>query len=145
MSWWYRELRKYFKGDATVDDSPAAGDFIGFDGSEWTNQKLGGHSTSQTDTGKVWTSGDIIYRKVVDCGSMPNTTLKNVAHGISSLVGITKIEGVVNNGSPGTSLPLPYVGTTAAIQIQVDTTYIKITTDANFSSYSGFVILEYIL
>ena len=46
-----------------------------------------GYSTTETVTNAKWIDGKPIYRKVVNFGTLPNATVKAVAHGI---VGLTR-------------------------------------------------------
>ena len=104
------------------------------------------YSSSEKVVG-YWTDGKPIFRKVVDLGSMPNATTKNVAHSISNLDKVIAIRGMCTNGT--TTFPLPYaMALTYAtneydFSIYVNATNIVIATGTNRSSYSGFAIIDY--
>lgn len=48
------------------------------------------YSQNEADTGKIWIDGKKIYRKVINCGVLPNKSLKRIP------INITNIEEVVN-------------------------------------------------
>lgn len=94
-----------------------------------------------------------IYRIVVNCGALPNTTIKSIPHGISptdftSAWTFLKIYGAASNTSSFNYIPLPYVSSTSLadnIEIDVDNTNVYITTGANYSAYTqSYIILEFI-
>ena len=103
------------------------------------------YSTTEHKTGKKWIDGKPIYRKVVECGALPNSTSKNVATGIDFTVcNVIKIEGVAKNTSTSNTdtIPIPFsnvvaIGTTKTGDIAISIT-------ENFSIYTiSYVILEY--
>ena len=106
------------------------------------------YSSSETFTG-YWTDGKPVYRKVIDFGALPSATSKDVAHGISNLKEIVKIDGIttytINNVKGWRPLPLLYAGTlsTYNTEISVDETNITIKSDMDRSSYTAKVYLEY--
>ena len=65
------------------------------------------YSTDEVKTGGKWIDGKPIYRKVVDFGALPNSTTKNVAHGVNNIGDITHIYGVAHSSDKMT-IPLPY-------------------------------------
>jgi len=103
------------------------------------------YDTSETNTGKVWIDGKPIYRKVVNCGALPDTTTKNIAHGI------TTIDNVVGHAawakSTGNSrIPLPYSHSNDIynMRLLITNTNIEIETFAAWSTYTScYVVLEY--
>ena len=107
------------------------------------------YSETEQLTGKKWIDGKIIYSKYVDFGALPNSTTKSVAHGIVTISSFTHVEGFFH----ATSLadlgkgvrPLPYVSTAKSTDIQLnnDQANINITTAADYSGWSAYVILEY--
>lgn len=95
------------------------------------------HSYTETLTDKTWVDGKPIYRKVVNFGSLPNATTKNVAHGISgtfTLVNMTPI---------GRSASSQYVIPDAAHMIWVTATDIVFSATGNQSAETAVVTLEY--
>lgn len=90
--------------------------------------------------------GADLYRKTIDTGAMPNTTTKQVAHGISGLNFIRSISGAAKNPDYSYFAPLPYVqpDDTYQISIYVDATNINIMSTSNMSGYSqSYITLEY--
>ena len=90
-----------------------------------------------------------VFRKVILIGALPNTTTKQVAHGITVIATtrFTRIYGTANN--PSTQfLPIPYVSTTAVangIEVWVDATYVNIKTGVNYAAYTdSFIVLEWV-
>ena len=73
--------------------------------------------TQKITTGKEFETGRIIdgkieYGKRIDCGNLPNNSVKMVAHGLSNVTFTRQIEGIAVSGtttSNTTLLPLPYV------------------------------------
>jgi hypothetical protein len=103
------------------------------------------YSTEEVNTGKKWIDGKPIYRKVVDCGALPNNTSKDVATGIDFTVcNVIKIEGVAKNTSTSNTdtIPMPFsnvvtIGTTKPGNVSISTT-------GNFSIYTqSYITLEY--
>jgi hypothetical protein len=84
-----------------------------------------------------------IFRKVVECGALPNTATTTIAHGISGLTAnsmFTRIYGTARNPIIPIWIAIPSYQT----GITVDNTNIYITTNANLAAYTySLVILEY--
>lgn len=102
------------------------------------------YSTTEVKTNKVWIDGKPIYRKVIDIGSLPNTTGKSVNHGISSLGNVVRTYGCVTNGI-SSQLPLPFVSLSEShcVMYAILETTIDITTGVDRSAYSGWIAVEY--
>lgn len=101
------------------------------------------YSTSEQDTGCKWIDGKKIYRKTINIGALPNTTSKNVAHGISSLGIMVDMRGVAFYTN-GISLPLPFVAISqASISLNATSTDVVITTANDMSTSSGYITLWY--
>lgn len=104
------------------------------------------YSTSEVNTGKKWIDGKPIYRKVVDCGALPNADFKYVNHNISNLGVIINV--FVNSyTASGNGTMLPYVNP-VSISGQISFTYsktqIELRTATDYSSYvNTYAILEY--
>ena len=43
------------------------------------------YSTDEVETGMYWIDGKPIYRKVINCGALPNNAAKDTAHNIQNL------------------------------------------------------------
>ena len=101
------------------------------------------YSTSEQDTGCKWIDGKKIYRKTINIGSLPNSTSKNVAHGISSLGIMVDMRGMAFYTN-GISLPLPFVAISqASISLNATSTDIVITTANDRTAASGYITLYY--
>ena len=90
-----------------------------------------------------------VWRKVINFGALPNTTTKNVAHGITvdSNLTWTRIYATATDTTGLTGLPIPYSHATTANEIRLDvtSTNVSITTGANRTNYDTcYVVLEYI-
>ena len=111
----------------------------------WTllsNKKI--YSTNETVIGK-WIDGKPLYRKVINFGSLPNNSIKNVAHNITNVNQWVTIKGVTMNKDK-TSLPVPAtnaIDIAYGINISVTTTEVRIQTGRDRTSFSAYVILEY--
>jgi hypothetical protein len=101
-------------------------------------------STSEADSGLRWTGGQTIYKKTISLGSMPNSTTKNVAHSISGLAMVIKIEGMIDNGT--LQYPLPAVtvnsGTfSEGVEVAISDTNIILDTTQDWSAYTGYLTI----
>lgn len=103
----------------------------------------GAYSSTEHKTGRKWTDGKDVYEKTIDCGNLPNSTTKQIAHGVT-YDKIVSLRGVCSN-SDNAFLPLPAVATASqyAVELSIDTTNIVITTAQDRSAFSGYVIIEY--
>lgn len=102
------------------------------------------YSVDETLTGGTWIDGKSIYRKVIDCGELPNGTEKSVSHGITNLDTIISINGVAISSE--NTIPLPYIHqtTTDIVQILCTPTEVKITTTSDKTAYTkSYVTVEY--
>lgn len=95
-----------------------------------SNRQNDVYSTSEQPIG-TWVDGKTIYRKTVAFGSLPNATLKTVAHGISNLGYVVKIEGSCLQSTEYKNIPLMYRGadSTYNVEFAVDATYIKVSSN----------------
>lgn len=107
------------------------------------------YSTNEVKTNKVWVDGKPIYRKVIDCGALPNNGTKNVAHNISTLYDVITIKGMAkfDNGNHKQYLPAPYVANTLSandwIYLSADKNSIVIKTWYDFTGYNFVTVIEY--
>lgn len=103
----------------------------------------GNYSTSEVNTGFTWIDGKTIYKKTIDCGSLPNNTFKVTNTGIVGMTRLIKFEAIAVSG---TSIhPIPLTTNTAAGQTQItfDMTSIIIGTASDRTSFNGIVTLYY--
>jgi len=95
-----------------------------------------------------------VYRKVIDCGALPNAGVKNIAHGITFLPAAgnttfiaTRIYGAATDPAARILIPLPYSSPTLNqnISVSVTATNIVITTGINMTAYTtSHVVVEYL-
>ena len=111
-----------------------------------------GSDTDYSETEKIvgtWIDGKPLYQKTIDCGVMPNSTTKTVAHNISNIESIVSLTGVAKNNdnvSGFIPLPLTMVGSSTTYQIYMKATYTDIVfkSDSNMSEFSkSYVTLQY--
>ena len=102
------------------------------------------YSTTEVKTNKVWIDGKPIYRKVVDCGYMPEMgQTKNVAHNITNLDKFVLFSGYMYNAF-GHYMPFPWPWeNNEENSYFTDSTYIMLQTNATRSNYGVVVVLEY--
>jgi hypothetical protein len=127
------------------------------------NRKVSGdHPLVECLSGKLWspdptlssTSQQTPHKRqssliVVDCGALPNTTTKTVAHGITctSTTRFVNYWGAASDTTALTYIKLPYVSATAAniVEVSIDSTNINITTGADRTNYNtSLIVLEYL-
>lgn len=91
-----------------------------------------------------WIDGSVLYEKTIDCGALPNTTSKTVAHGISNISKIVEIKGYATNGT--LYLPLPFAGASATtgVSVYVNASNISFETGMDRSNFvESYVTLRY--
>jgi len=95
----------------------------------------------------TWIDGTPIYKKTVDLGNLPASSIKTVAHGISN-PNFIKIEGVIHDGNY--FLPLPYVSVgsmgaieTYSVTLATDATYVYLSTATSNTSATAYATLYY--
>lgn len=88
------------------------------------------YSLAEINTGTKWIDGKTIYKKTIDFGALPNTSSKSVAHNISNLGYVIKIEGYAWDET-SSYRPLPSAAPTAANSIEV------YNNDTNIVVYTG--------
>ena len=104
------------------------------------------YSTSEVDTGTTWIDGSAIYKKTVNFGTLPNNAMKDVAHGISNLGWIVKMEGISKRSTDGTFFPIPFSSKNGAgncIEITVGATNIEISTGMDRTNMTDCYITLY--
>lgn len=86
-----------------------------------------------------------LFRKVVDCGEMPNAGSKTVPHGITNFHRITHIFGSINKADNSNTLPLPFAATSANynIYIAVGKNNITLQPGSDRTGYLATVVVEF--
>ncbi len=84
------------------------------------------------------------YRKVIECGALPNNANKDVAHNIQNLDITTDCRGMAVRTSDKRALTIPDSTPSAEISCGATDTNVYITTHNDRSSFNySFLILEY--
>lgn len=66
------------------------------------------YSQNETDTGKIWINGKKIYRKVINCGALPDNEEKNIPHNIKDYDNFLSIRGVAFYREVKSFISLPF-------------------------------------
>lgn len=104
------------------------------------------YSTSEVDTKVKWVDGKTIYRKTINFGALPDSTAKYVAHGISNLSYVIKIEGTAAApNSTWITLPVVYRNADAAYNVEVSAslTDVVCNTSQDRSMFTAYITLYY--
>ena len=137
-----KKTSQYIEGGASLSNVYGTSNENGY-----TQEYINGLETYSTTEQRIgtWIDGKPVYRKVINFGNLPNATTKNVAHGISNLKDIIKIEGVAVVGQYRNPVPLVYYSADAQYNtaIYVGDTYVSMQTSQNRSSMTAYVYLEY--
>lgn len=89
-----------------------------------------------------------VYRKLVNFGSLPNTTSKRVEHNVTfnNVTRLTRMYGAASDASGIQFIPLPFASPTLAnnVSLEADETDVIITTGSDRSNFDfTTVVLEY--
>lgn len=99
------------------------------------------YSSNEVKTNKVWMNGKLIYRKVMDCGPLPNNATATFAHDISNVEVFTSITGIATR-LDGHAIPLP--STAPQVSVYADRSDFSVTTTENLNAFQYHrIILEY--
>ena len=134
-----------YNGKLTItQNGKALGEFTANQSTDTTiNLENSSYSTSEVKTNATWIDGKKIYRKTIDVGALPNTTSKNVAHGISALGIVVDMRGIAFYANK-VGLPLPFVAASnGSVALNTTTTDIVVTTTNDRTAASGYVTLWY--
>ena len=87
-----------------------------------------------------WIDGSDLYEKTVDCGNLPNSTYKDIAHNISNFGKLIELKGATSGGAP-----VPYTANVLAncISAFVTSTNIRLVTASDLSPYTAYVTIRY--
>ena len=102
------------------------------------------YSTEEQVVG-TWIDGKPIYRKVIDCGALPNATAKEIPHGITNLDMIINMYGTsINTSNIGITLPFATTTPSVCVDLHYNMTYVRIVTGTDLSNYTKtYVTIEY--
>ena len=107
-------------------------------------QTQSSYSTSEASTGEKWIDGKSIYRKTINFGALPNATTKSVAHNITGLSDVVKIEGIAKSSSGNySSVPVVPGNANALCDCNVNATDVSMSSGSDRSSWSAYVTIYY--
>lgn len=66
------------------------------------------YSQNEIDTGKIWIDGKKIYRKVINCGVLPDNEEKNIPHNIKDYDTFLSIRGIAIYREAKSFISLPF-------------------------------------
>lgn len=112
---------------------------------DFTTFKSGNFSTSEQATEYTWVDGSTIYKKTVNTGTLPNSTTKSVAHGITNLAFVIDAEGYAKNPTSNVYYPIPCTLNSAPLQIglTLDNTNINIYTGSDRKAFTTSYVTVY--
>ena len=104
-------------------------------------QEISVYSTNELVIGK-WIDGKPLYRKVLSFGALPNNSTKSVAHNISNLKRIVKLEGFAGSSQNLGGITLPHA-TATPTALYADTTKVNVKTTSDATAYTETYIYIY--
>lgn len=113
---------------------------------DWATFSFGNYSTSEVNTGFTWVDGSAIYKKTINFGTLPNASNKSVAHGISNLNRVIRVEAIADYGTGSTKFPIPFSSSAAQssnVSIAIESSTIGIQTGNDRSGATAYVTLFY--
>ena len=103
------------------------------------------YSQNEIDTGKIWIDGKQIYRKVINCGVLPNNSIKRIPINIANINEIIDLIVTASSSTDKLTLSLPFInidGATVTAYKQEDDIILGANVDVSYYEKS-FAILEY--
>lgn len=104
------------------------------------------YSTSEALAGFTWIDGSPVYKKTINFGALPDSTTKQVQHGITNLNRVIKMEGYSYRSADGLTFPLNFSSVVAnanSIGTTVTPTYISVDTGMNRTNITECYITLY--
>ena len=101
------------------------------------------YSETEHIVGK-WIDGNDVFEKVINFGTLPNTTSKEVDHNITNLGYVVDYTAIADNGT--NKIKIPYATTTFSVSARIIINNYKVTiqTSSDFTSYTECkVIIRY--
>ena len=102
------------------------------------------YSTSEQDTGLTWIDGKKIYQKTINCGTLPNTTSKDISLGFT-IGTLIDLKGFCYSSS-GTTFPVPLAQSNSdniLIWLLSGKQSLRIKTESDRSAYTCYATLYY--
>lgn len=134
-------------GAAGVVPAPAAGDEnkVLTGAGAWVDM-AGSYSTSEVETPYTWVDGKTIYKKTINFGNLPSSGSKAVAHDITGLSEVVKIEGIAYTGpqyNDYTPVPLSSPSMANLSSCGVNSTSVVIEVGRDKSSFTAYITIWY--
>ena len=104
-------------------------------------QEISVYSTNELEIGK-WIDGKPLYRKAISFGALPNNTTKSMAHNISNLKRVVKLEGFAGSSQNLGGITLPHA-TGTPIALYADNTNVNVKTNNDATAYTEAYIYVY--
>ena len=104
-------------------------------------QEISVYSTNELEIGK-WIDGKPLYRKVISFGALPNNTTKSMAHNISNLKRVVKLEGFAGSSQNLGGITLPHA-TSTPVALFADNTNVNVKTNNDATAYTEAYIYIY--
>lgn len=105
-------------------------------------------STTAFDTGVLWIDGTHIWQKTVSVPVGPNGSTITVAHGIGSISRLVELYGCAQRAGPFEAVMLPRTAGSLNqpdnCDLHLTASDIVLSSNADYSAYSGFVTLQYL-
>lgn len=134
----------------TLTNVPALIDTLirGLDGVAEAAEEQTTYSTDERVVG-TWIDGSDIYEKTINTGAMPNTTTKDVLHGITNLGKVIEIKGIMMTSDSKIAASIPAVNpggdSDLICFVYIDGANIKMKSNSNYSVYSeSYVTIKYL-
>lgn len=103
------------------------------------------YSQNEIDTGKIWIDGKKIYRKVINCGTLPNNSIKKVPINITNINEIIDLIVTASSSTDNLTLSLPFInkdGSAVTAYRQGDEIILGANVDVSYYEIC-FAVLEY--
>lgn len=104
------------------------------------------YSLDEIKTDKVWIDGKPVYRRVINLGTLPNASTKDIPHGITNIDFIVNVSGIAKKTN-GDFLPLPYLwkpsNTDVSISVFANATSVTIMTLNDRTDVTAYAFIEY--
>ncbi len=108
-------------------------------------QRSSSYSTTETFTGKYWIDEKPIYRKVVECGALPNAETKQVATGLSNVFYVDyAVMAISTSNKTYTKWPSLSLGTLSnGISVSITYDSINLITKADYTMFDKVYVTLY--
>ena len=115
---------------------------------DWSTIDLANYSTSEEATDATWIDGKTIYKKTISLGALPNSSGKDVAHGISNLDTVVDFSGTGLRSTDNArfhlpSAPVANAGVSSSISVTVQPTIVQIYCGTDRSNITGYLTIWY--